>query len=347
MGLFGRSKTTVGLDIGSGYVKLVAMDHSGPEPEIVQTSISPLVADAIVEGEVMDPGLVAEAIRGAIQGAGLKAKRVAVAVGGHDVITKTIKMDRMSATDARQVIRWEAEQHVPFDMESVELDFQILDPEGDGSQMSVLLVAAKRELIHNRLSMLADAGLSASAVDVESFALYNAFERNYMDGTGGLTALVHVGNETTNVNLLQDGAPVLVRDLPFGARRVREALQRERGLSAEEADAVMRGKGDETVDVSAFIQERSEELALGVERAAALFTAEALDGGVDRVFVSGGGARIPGIVDALANRMGVRCEVVNPFARVAVQPDVMQVLDLDDVAPMLMLAVGLALRQPN
>src|SRR5690349_23802872 len=173
MGLFGRTKLSAGLDIGSGFVKLVVIDHSKPEPEIVQVATSPLVPDAIVEGEVMDPALVAETVRTIVENAGLKKKEVIAAVGGHDVIVKKIPMDRMSENDAREVIRWEAEQHVPFDMENVQLDFQILDPVGDSPQMSVLLVAAKRELIENRMNLLSDAGLDPVMIDVEAFALHN------------------------------------------------------------------------------------------------------------------------------------------------------------------------------
>jgi type IV pilus assembly protein PilM len=151
MGLFGRSRVSAGLDIGSGFIKLVVIDHSKPDPEIVQVATSPLVPDAIVDGEVMDPALIADSVRDLIAHAGLKRAEVVAAVGGHDVIVKKIPMDRMSAHDAREVIRWEAEQHVPFDMENVQLDFQILDPQGDSAQMAVLLVAAKRELIENRI----------------------------------------------------------------------------------------------------------------------------------------------------------------------------------------------------
>ena len=142
-----RNKSTVGLDIGSGFIKVAVIDHSGPEPELVHVSHTPLIADAIVEGEVMDPGIVAEAIKSLMASAGIKAKKVVVAVGGRDVIIKKINMDRMKEAEAREVIRWEAEQHVPFDMDNVELDFQVLDPEADGQQMTVLLVAAKRELV--------------------------------------------------------------------------------------------------------------------------------------------------------------------------------------------------------
>jgi type IV pilus assembly protein PilM len=342
MGLFGRPRVSAGLDIGSGFIKLVVIDHSKAEPEIVQVATSPLVPDAIVEGEVMDPVLVAETVRAVVDSAGLKKTDVVAAVGGHDVIVKPIPMDRMSETDAREVIRWEAEQHVPFDMENVQLDFQILDPQGEGPQMRVLLVAAKRELIENRLSLLQDAGVTPSIIDVDAFALHNAFEQNYPDAMDGLVALVNIGHETTNVNLLENGVPILVRDIPFGSRRLREALQRERGFTAELAENTLQGKGSD--DIRALVEERVDELAVGVERAAAFIIAQSGGEGIGRCFLSGGGAAIPGMVNALGNRLGVRTEVANPLQRVAVRPEVMQSVPIDEFGPMLMLPVGLALR---
>src|SRR5688500_5478219 len=235
MGLFGRSRVSAGLDIGSGFVKLVVIDHSKPEPEIIQVATSPLVPDAIVEGEVMDPVLVADTVRSVVESSGLKGKDIVAAVGGHDVIIKKIPMDRMTDASAREVIRWEAEQHVPFDMENVRLDFQILDPDGKSPQMSVLLVAAKPVVSENRRTLLQDAGLNPIMIDVDAFALHNAFQQNYPDGMSGLVALVNIGHETTNLNLIEDGIPLLARDLPFGSRRLREALQRERSLTADQA----------------------------------------------------------------------------------------------------------------
>jgi type IV pilus assembly protein PilM len=340
---FGRSKVSAGLDIGSGFIKLVVVDHSTPEPEIVRVATSPLVADAIVEGEVMDPVLVASTIRALVESAGLKRPAIVAAVGGHDVIIKKIQMDRMAERDAREVIRWEAQQHVPFDMENVQLDFQILDPDGSEPQMSVLLAAAKRELIETRLALLADAGLDAVVIDVDAFALHNAFERNYPDSTGGLVALVNVGHETTNLDLIHDGAPVLVRDIPFGVRRLREALQRERGFTAEEAEQVIQGKGDAT-ELKGFVADRVDELAIGIERAAAFVTAQAGGRGIGRIFLSGGGACVPGLVEALGHRLSTRTERANPLERVPVRPEVTQSVPLNELAPLLMLSVGLALR---
>src|SRR5439155_22368384 len=166
MALFGRKKTTICLDIGSGLIKVAVIDHSKREPELVRAAVAPLPADAIVEGEVMDPGIVSDAIQGALASAGVTSKSVVTAVGGRDVIIKKIQIERVKEAQARELMRWEAEQHVPFDMESVEMDFQILDPDADGLEMSVLLVAAKRDLVESKMRLLTDAGVEPAIVDV-------------------------------------------------------------------------------------------------------------------------------------------------------------------------------------
>jgi len=343
MALFGKKKTSIGLDVGSGFVKVVEVDHSGDQPEVIRVAMRPLLPDAIVEGEIMDYGLVSDAIAGLCQEMGYKGRDVVTAVGGHDVIIKKIEMDRMKEADAREVIRWEAEQHVPFDIKSVELDFQILNPNEEGLRMEVLLVAAKRELVDNKVSLLVDAGLSPAVIDVDAFALHNAFEHNYPAAMEGIVALVNIGHETTNVNILEDGVPILTRDIPFGSRRVREDLQRERGLTAEQAEDVVQGR-DRSDDLASFVESSSDEVAVGIERASAFLMTRQSGEGLGQIFVSGGGSRIPGMVEALAQRMNVETHRVNPFERVPVRPDAGKGVRLDEAGPMLLLPLGLALR---
>jgi type IV pilus assembly protein PilM len=344
MGLLGRSRSTVGLDIGSGLIKLVVISHGGSGPTLTKVAFTQVVDDAIVEGEVMDPGIVADAIKGLFASSGVKPKAVVTAVGGRDVIIKKISMDRMKEAEAREVIRWEAEQHVPFDMDNVELDFQILDPDGGGLQMSVLLVAAKRELVENKLALLSEAGVEPSAIDVDAFALHNAFEVNYPEAMKGVVGLVNIGHEMTNVNILEDGVPILTRDLPVGTRRFREDLMRERGMSAEEADRLLQGHASSEA-LAPFVEARAEELAVGIDRAAAfLQTSTRSSTGLARLFTSGGGARIPGLGKAIADRLRLPVQLANPIERLQVADGVFDAMNVDDVAPLLMLPVGLALR---
>jgi type IV pilus assembly protein PilM len=345
MGLFGRNATTVGLDIGSGLIKLVAISHASGGPVLTKVAFTSVVNDAIVEGEIMDPAIVAEAIKGLMVSSGIKTKKVVVAVGGRDVIIKKIAMDRMKEAEAREVIRWEAEQHVPFDMDNVELDFQILDPEAEGLQMTVLLVAAKRELVEHKLALLSDIGLEAGVIDVDAFALHNAFEVNYPEAMRGVVGLVNIGHETTNINILDDGVPVLTRDIPVGTRRFKEDLQRERGLSADEAEAVLRGADAASEALDPLLESRGEELAVGIERAAAFLQSSSRSAsGIGRIFTTGGGARIPRLNKVLSDRLRIPVQLANPIEKLQVADGVFDQFPVDEVAPLLMLPIGLALR---
>jgi type IV pilus assembly protein PilM len=242
-------------------------------------------------------------------------------------------------------MRWEAEQHVPFDMESVELDFQILDPDASGMDMTVLLVAAKRDLIESKMRLLSDAGLSPSIVDVDAFALHNAFELNHPNAMNGVVGLINIGHEVTNINILDDGVPILTRDITVGTRRFREDLMRERGLGADEAENLLQGY-DRSPHLDAIIEGRGEEIAVGVERAAAFLSSSSRSGGQMRaVYLCGGGARVPGLAEALGKRLRLSVQLANPLANIRVASGALDGLVTDEVAPLLMLPIGLALRK--
>src|SRR5437870_9149128 len=346
MGLFGRKKTTVGLDIGSGLVKVAVVDHSKSTPELVKVAITPLPDDAIVEGEVMDPHLVSDVIRTTIEAVGANTKAVVAAVGGRDVIIKRSKTERVKEQQAGELMRWEAEQHVP-DVDSVELDFQILEENGGGNrdEMSVLLVAAKRDLVEAKLRILSEAGITPMSMDVDAFALHNAFEVNYPSAMSGAVGLVNIGHEVTNINILDDGVPILTRDLPVGTRRLREDLQREHGLSAADAEALIRGY-DRSPQLDSVIAARTEEIATGLERAIAfLSTSLKGDGQMKAVYTCGGGSRTPGLTESLGQRLKKPVELANPLATMSVRAGALESLVTDEVAPLLMLSIGLALRK--
>ena len=342
MALFGRKKTTVGLDIGSGLIKIAVIDHGKGAPELVKVAITNLQPDAIVEGEVMDPGIVSDAIRAALDSASVRSKNIVTAVGGRDVIIKKIQTERVKPRQARELMRWEAEQHVP-DVESVELDFQILDGERTSEDMNVLLVAAKRDLVDAKLRILADAGVNPTIVDVDAFALHNAFEVNYPEAMKGFVGLVNIGNEVTNVNIMDNGVPVLTRDLPLGTRRFNEDLQRQHGMAARDAEILIRGY-DRSPQLDAVLNARVEEIAVGIERAAGFIAASRSNTQLRAVYICGGGSRTPGLAEILAERLRITVEHANPLARLNIRDGALESLATDEVAPLLMLPIGLALR---
>jgi type IV pilus assembly protein PilM len=343
MPLFSRKKTSVGLDIGSGLIKVAVVDHGGASPELVKVAITKLPPDAIVEGEVMDPGIVADAIRASLDSADVRSKHIVTAVGGRDVMIKKIQTERVKEKQARELMRWEAEQHVP-DVDSVELDFQILDPGKSSDEMSVLLVAAKRDLIDSKLRILAEAGVTPMIVDVDAFALHNAFEVNYPEAMVGLVGLVNVGHEVCNVNIMDGGVPLITRELSLGTRRFSEDLQRQHGVSAKDADAMIRGF-DRSPNLDAVLQQRAEEIAVGVERGAAFLSTSKTVAQVRALYLCGGGSRTPGLAEILGKRLGIAVNHANPLARLNIRDGALDNLSTDEVAPLLMLPIGLALRQ--
>ncbi|HEU0015745.1 MAG TPA: pilus assembly protein PilM, partial [Longimicrobium sp.] len=176
----------------------------------------------------------------------------------------------------------------------------------------------------------------------DACALHNAFEYNYPEAMQGVVALVNVGHEISTVNVLQDGTLALTRDVPFGSRKLREDLRRMHGLTVEDADAVLQGRSPRAGEFEELLRQGAEDLAVGVERAVAFLGGDAATLG--RVYVCGGGARMPGLVDGLAARLRARTEVATPLMRLRARPGVTSFLPVDELAPMLMLSVGLALR---
>jgi type IV pilus assembly protein PilM len=195
------------------------------------------------------------------------------------------------------------------------------------------------------MRIIAEAGITPISMDVDAFALHNAFELNYPAAMSGAVGLVNIGHEVTNINILDDGIPILTRDLPIGTRRIREDLQREHGLSAADAEALIRGY-DRSPQLDSVIAQRTEEIATGLERAIAfLSTSLKGDGQMKAVYTCGGGSRTPGLTESLGQRLRKPVELANPLTTMSVREGALESLVTDEVAPLLMLSIGLALRK--
>jgi type IV pilus assembly protein PilM len=347
MPLFKRRKVTIGLDIGSGLVKLAVINHGKGLPELQRVVIEPVPADAIVEGEIMDHALVILAVQNALAAAAAESKgaHIVAAVGGGNVIVRKIVLDRGKLGELRESMQWEAEQIVPFDTSSIALDYQVLDPDGDSPEVSILLAVAKRDLIDARVQLLRDAGVEAKVVDVEAFALHNAFEFNYPDAMRGTVALINIGNDVCNISVLDDGVPILTRDSTVGVRRLREDLQRDARMTADDADSALVAASTSPA-LDNVVQRRGEELAKEIERTGTV--AQSLSRTVRpirEVYIAGGGARITGMAERLAGLLRVPVRLVNPLLNLAIADGALADVNADEVATLLALPVGLALRQ--
>ena len=345
--LFGKKQSLVGLDIGSHTIKVAEL-QSQPNKghRLVNWGISAPLAEAIVDGEIMDRQLVVDAISNLLESRGISGRNVVAAVSGRAVIVKKITMNRLSADDAQQAVYWEAEQHVPYDINDVSLDFEILGPApNDPKQMQVLLVAAKKDMVMSFGDLIREAGLQPMVVDVDSFATQNALEANYDFSPSDVVATLNVGAEITNINITQGGVPYFTKDLQVGGHTFIEAAQRKFNLSQTEAAAAVRGESGSSLEIGPVVEQACEGLATALDRAQAYLRTAGEAGSVTRIMLCGGSSLTPGLPEFLNRRFGVPAEIANPLSRVAYDPALFAGQDVMRVAPLLTVGIGLALRR--
>jgi type IV pilus assembly protein PilM len=348
--VFRRAKSLVGLDIGSSAVKAVELKPAGKAYKVAAFGTEPVPPDSIVDGAIIDGGVVAEAIRRLFGGRGIKTKDVAASLSGNAVIVKKITLPVMTESELAESIYWEAEQYIPFDIQDVNLDYQILDKGGDGGKgtMDVLLVAAKKEKIADYTGVIAQAGRSAVVVDVDAFAIQNAYEINYGIEPGAVVVLLNAGASATNINILNGDQSVFTRDITIGGNAYTEALQRELNLPFDLADQLKRGVSVDGVtfeDARPVLRAVSENVMLEIQKTFDFFKATAASDRIDRIMLSGGASRAEGFTEMLTERFAAPVEALDPFKRVSFDAKKFQVESAADVAPTAAVAVGLALRR--
>ncbi len=345
--LFGKKQSLVGLDIGSHTVKVAELEsHPNKGHRLVNWGVSAPLAEAIVDGEIMDRQLVIDAISNLFESRGITTRNVVAAVSGRAVIVKKITMNKLSAEDAQQAVYWEAEQHVPYDINDVSLDFEILGPApNDPKQMQVLLVAAKKDMVVAFSDLMREAGLTPLIVDVDSFATQNALEANYDFRSDEVVATLNIGSEITNINITQAGVPYFTKDLQVGGSSFVDAVQRKFSLSQNEAAAAVRGESVAAMEIAPVIDSACEGLATALERAQAYLRTAGEAGAITRILLCGGSAMTPGVSEFLHRRFGVPAEIANPLARIDHDPALFAGQDVKRVAPLLTVGIGLALRR--
>lgn len=346
MGLFTK-KEILGLDIGSSSIKVVELEWGRKNPHLKHFGLIQLPPEAIVDGAFMDSASIVESIRSLVEGLKIKTKNVAVSISGHSVIIKKITMAAMSEMQLEESIRWEAEQYIPFDIEDVNLDFQILDEPAGPEQMVVLLVAAKKDMINDYTAVVEEAGLRPVVVDVDSFAIENAYNLNFESSEDEIVALVNIGAGVMNINILKGGTSAFTRDISIGGRQITEEIQKKLKLTYEEAEA-LKVKGDGGLahaEVERIIEGTSEQLATEVRRSLEFYAASSTGGEIKKIYLSGGCAKIKILPGLIAERVGTPVEVFNPFSKIDFDPKVFDPEYLREAAPLAAVGVGLALRR--
>src|SRR4029079_6799535 len=344
--IFGKKQSLVGLDIGSHTIKAVELEgQPGKSYRLTNWGISAPLAEAIVDGEIMDRQMVTDAVSNLLESRGIKSRNVVAAVSGRAVIVKKITMNKLSAEDAQQAVYWEAEQHGPYDINDVSLDFEILGPAPtDPKQMQVLLVAAKKDMVMSFSDLIREAGLTPLIVDVDSFAAQNALANNYDFAPEEVVAILNIGSEMTNINITQAGVPYFTKDLQVGGNAFIEAAQRKFNLSQSEAAAAVRGESGHH-DMTTVIEQSCEGLAAAIERAQAYLRTAGEAGAITRVMLCGGAALTPGLAEFLNKRCSIPTEIANPLSRIQYDPSLFAGQDVMKVAPLLTAVIGLSLRR--
>ena len=348
--LFRKPKTVVGLDIGSSAVKAVELKGGGKAGyKVLAFASEPVPPETIVDGAIVDGVAVADAIKRIFDSKKFKARDVVASLSGNAVIVKKIALPVMTEAELDESIHWEAEQYIPFDIQDVHLDYQVLDrgTSDPGKQtMDVLLVAAKRDKIDEYTGVIAQAGRTAVVVDIDAFAVQNCFEVNYgLDA--GVTVLLNVGASAINVNIIAGDQSLFTRDISVGGNAFTDAVQREFGLSLEAAEAAKKGQAVEGLpfeDVRPVLRTTAESVALEIQKTFDFFKATTSSDRIDRIVLCGGGSRVDGFAEVIAERLGAPVEYLDPFKAVAIDATRLGIANLADVAPAAAVAVGLALR---
>ena len=351
--LFGRSRNLVGLDVGDSSIKVVELKDLGRGRgfQVAKLGWEPLSSEAIVDGAIMDSQLVVETIQRLFQRCKIRNLNVAIALSGHSVIVKRISLPVMSEAELAESIHWEAEQYIPFDIEDVNLDYEILEGSslsGEG-KMDVLLAAAKKDKINDYTSVVSQAGLTPTTVDIAAFALQNAFEANYEFEPHQVVALVDVGAAVTSISVLHGGTSVYWRDINIGGNQYTDAIQKELNLSTDQAERLKRGEEIDGVPyerVLPILAAVNEDVGNEIQKTLDFFKQiSAADEPLDRLFLTGGTAQVVHLKEALGTRLNTQVELLNPFRRIPPSGRDVSVELVNEMMPTASVAVGLALRK--
>ena len=342
------NNSMVGVDIGSSSVKAVELQGKSGSFQLMSLGYESLEPDSIVDGQIMELNSVANAIASIFNEHKIKTMKVAAGVNGHSVIVKNIVLPQMTADELEESFSWHAEEHIPFDISDVNLDYHVMDKSADA--IHVLMAACKRDKVANLKQTIQLAGKQPAVIDVDAFALQNCYELNYGPQPGQIVALLNIGASTTNINVLSGVRSVLTRDATFGGNQYTSLLQKELGLTFEQAEQVKRGmpipEGIEQREIEPILDTVSDILALEIQKTMDFYRATVEDGesAVGKILVSGGGSKLKGLVEFLSKRFDMPVELFDPFRKIKVDSRGFDPEYMREIVPEMAIAVGLALR---
>jgi type IV pilus assembly protein PilM len=346
--LFGKKDSLVGLDIGSRSVKVAEIIDTKNGPKLKRFGMADIPAGTIEDGAISDPDTAAETIRQLFKSSNIKETNVAVSIGGYSVIVKKINVQTMPEEQLQETIHFEAEQYIPFDISDVNLDFQILgENENNPNQMSVFLVAAKKEMVNDYINLVTLAGLSPCIIDVEAFALQNIFEANY-DIQDENVALIDIGASKTSLNILKGSSSVFMRDVALGCLQINQKIMSLLDCSYEQAELLKFGEVSKKMsaeELKQIIAAVVTDWCTEIRRALDFFYTNYPDDQIKRIILSGGGANIAEFRQLLASEASTVVETLNPLKNFTLDEKAFDPEFIRQIAPQAAIAMGLAMRK--
>jgi type IV pilus assembly protein PilM len=342
--IFRKQSESFGLDIGSSAVKVVQIREAGGARTLSGFGMVPLPNETITDGAINDPATVADAIKEAVAKAGVKGDAV-ISICGRELIIKKIQIPEVPAKEIDDVVRLEAEHHIPFAIDEVFLDHHTIGKQN--GQLDLILVAVKKAKVTDYMTVVEQAGLSPSIVDVDGFALGNQFEANFPGEDDEAVALIDIGASIMKTNVLRAGATIFARDIPFGGNNYTQAIAQRLGISFEQAEAAKLGKdvGVKWETLVPALEAVSRDLSLEVQRTFDYFASTAESERIGKIVLAGGCAQLPGLNEYLSSNWGIPVELARPLERIEVAPAYVE--EVNALTPALAVAVGLALRRPG
>lgn len=346
---FTKKKDIVGIDIGSSSIKLVQLKEIKNGYQLQNIGVVPLPVEAIVDNTLMDSSSVVEGIKSLFSSLKISAREAVCSVSGNSVIIRKISLPVMPNDELEEQIHWEAEQYIPFDINDVNIDFQIISPDDiDSSKMNVLLVASKKDIINDYLAVFSEAGIRLNIVDVDSFAVQNAFELNYDFESDEVIALVNVGSSIMNLNIVKAGSSLFTRDVQVGGMLYNEEIQKQFGVNNEEAEKMK--TSDSAPDPKRLldiINRINETLAIEMRRSLDFYNSTAGEGKITKVYLSGGAAKTNMLLETVSQKLSIPVEILNPFQRINCDDKSFDQEYLKEIGPLVTVATGLAARRPG
>ena len=347
--LWGKKKDVVGLDIGCSSIKLVELKEDKNGFKLQNLAISPLPSEAIVDGALMDSVTIIDTIRDLITTSRTKTKDVVTSVSGHSVIVKKISLPFMTEAELEESIQWEAERYIPFDINDVNIDFQIFGSTPENPEvMDVVLVAAKKDIINDYVSVIMESGLNPVIIDIDSFALENMLTINYDIDKEEAIAIANVGASITNMNIIKNNLSAFTRDIFKGGNQVTEEIQRQLHVDHDEAEKIKVGtKVDITSQpiIQNVLKTASESLAVEIGNSLDFFQSTTTYEKIAKIYLSGGGSKIKDFDIILQQQIGIPVEVVNPFKKIDYSGKNFDMEYLREIGPIMAVGVGLASRK--